>query len=397
MILTEEQEKAIDLIVKRFKQRKKYTVISGRAGSGKSVTIKYALEALGINEDFACYCAYTGKACQVLIDRGVKNVVTAHKLLYDAYINSYGIWNFKQKQLDKYDAYAVIIVDECSMMPVNMVEQLLKYPGAYIIFAGDNNQLPPIKSEDNNHLLDNPHIELTEIIRQAKDSGIITLGEMILNDKDIKGFSMEDALVLPESQLDKKHMFPWADIILCGTNKTREKINAEMRRFLNITGPLSERDKIINLTNRWDIVSIAGNGLMNGVIGSLKNIEKLDIEVPKSLNAPNNKLPLYQGKFTSETGDYFGDINIDRGYFIDGKLSVPKEALGKMKKTKKWQDYIPCEFTYGYAITTWKAQGSEWDKVLIFEEAFPFDKEEHKKFLYTAITRASKKVVLITK
>lgn len=397
MVLTEDQQKAIDLIVNRFKQRKKYTVISGRAGSGKSVTIKYALEALGISEDFACYCAYTGKACQVLIDRGVKNAVTAHKLLYKAHIDSYGIWHFRPKRFDEYDAYAVIIVDECSMMPVDMVEQLLKYPGAYIIFAGDNNQLPPINIKDNNHLLDNPHIELTKIIRQAEDSGIITLGEMILNGKDIRGFSTEDALVLSKSQLDKKHMFPWADIILCGTNKTRNIINAEMRHFLNITGPLNEQDKIINLNNRWDIVSVAGNGLMNGVIGSLKSIEKSDIEVPKYLNVPNNKLPLYQGKFTSETGDYFGDINIDRGYFIDEKSSIPKEALGKMRKTKKWQDYIPCEFTYGYAITTWKAQGSEWDKVLIFEEAFPFDKEEHKKFLYTAITRASKKVVLITK
>lgn len=397
MILTESQKKAVDITVERYKKGEKYTVISGRAGSGKSITIQYVLQALGVSEDFACYCAYTGKACQVLIDRGVKHAVTAHKLLYKAYMNEYGIWCFKPKHWNECDPYRVIIVDECSMLPLNMVKLLLNYPSAYIIFSGDNNQLPPILEKDNNHLLDNPHIELTEIMRQAKDSGIIALSEMILNGENIKGFSTEDALVLSKSQFDKEKMFPWADIILCGTNKTRIGINTEMRKFLNITGPLNERDKIINLVNRWDIVSLTGNVLMNGIIGSLKNIVKTDIETPKYLEVPKNTLSLYQGKFTSETGDYFGDINIDRDYFIKNKPSLSTLTNSMMMKTKKWQDYVPCQFTYGYAITTWKAQGSEWDKVLIFEENFPFDKEEHKKFLYTAITRASKKVVLITK
>ena len=42
-----------------------------------------------------------------------------------------------------------------------------------------------------------------------------------------------------------------------------------------------------------------------------------------------------------------------------------------------------------------KVSGSEWDKVLIIEENFPFDKEEHKRWLYTAVTRAASKVVLV--
>jgi exodeoxyribonuclease-5 len=53
------------------------------------------------------------------------------------------------------------------------------------------------------------------------------------------------------------------------------------------------------------------------------------------------------------------------------------------------------EFSYGYAITTHKAQGSEWNNVVIWEEQFPYAKDEHKRWLYTAITRCSKKCVLI--
>ena len=57
----------------------------------------------------------------------------------------------------------------------------------------------------------------------------------------------------------------------------------------------------------------------------------------------------------------------------------------------------PYEFAYAYGITCHKAQGSEWDKVLVFEEKFPFDPEEHKRWLYTAITRAKEKLVIVRK
>ena len=55
------------------------------------------------------------------------------------------------------------------------------------------------------------------------------------------------------------------------------------------------------------------------------------------------------------------------------------------------------EFAYAYAITCHKAQGSEWNQVLVFEEWFPNVAEEHKRWLYTAATRASEKLVIIKK
>ena len=58
-------------------------------------------------------------------------------------------------------------------------------------------------------------------------------------------------------------------------------------------------------------------------------------------------------------------------------------------------DIIPREFAYGYAITCHKSQGSEFEKVLVLEESFPFEKKEHARWLYTACTRASEKLVLL--
>ena len=67
--------------------------------------------------------------------------------------------------------------------------------------------------------------------------------------------------------------------------------------------------------------------------------------------------------------------------------------LGKLKH--KYGEIVPKEFDYAYAITVHKAQGSEWSKVVVLEEQFPFDKIEHARWLYTACTRASNKLVLV--
>jgi superfamily I DNA/RNA helicase len=69
-----------------------------------------------------------------------------------------------------------------------------------------------------------------------------------------------------------------------------------------------------------------------------------------------------------------------------------KYKLGKLRE--RIGDVIPKEFAYGYAITCHKAQGSEWDKVLVVEENFPRVKEEHARWLYTAATRAVEKLVI---
>ena len=70
-------------------------------------------------------------------------------------------------------------------------------------------------------------------------------------------------------------------------------------------------------------------------------------------------------------------------------------ASSKLSKNPKYRGLLPTEATYGYAITTWKAQGSEFQKVLALEENFPFDREEHQKYLYTAVTRAKKSLIIL--
>ena len=98
----------------------------------------------------------------------------------------------------------------------------------------------------------------------------------------------------------------------------------------------------------------------------------------------------------TDVGEPFVDIKAEKNIMLyEQSILTPQQRYKIMHN--QYGFILPDEFTYGYCITTWKAQGSEFKKVLIVEEAFPFDKKEHRQFMYTALTRASEKVVWIKK
>ena len=77
-----------------------------------------------------------------------------------------------------------------------------------------------------------------------------------------------------------------------------------------------------------------------------------------------------------------------------GKKTFTPEQEYQISKKSEYE--APIEFNYGYAITCHRAQGSQWDKVLVVEERFPFEPIEHARWLYTACTRPESKLVLVT-
>ena len=393
MELTKKQEQGLKIAIDRFKNKDKYTVISGYAGSGKSTLVKFIIDELadyGIKEDDVCFACYTGKACQVLLNMGNKNVSTLHKLLYESIPKPSGGWIRKKKEEIP---YKIVIVDEVSMAPKSMMELLFGY-NVYVICLGDPFQLPPVDKDADNHLLDQPHIFLDEIMRQAAESEIIQLATKIRNFEPFTAdmFAGKEVKILPHSQLTTG-LLMWGDQVLVATNATRIKFNQAMRHQLGRDGSPEDGDKLICLRNYWDDLSDEGNPLVNGTIGTLHNNFETFVKLPRW--AGSKQLPIIHGQFICETGENFGEYNMDKKLILEGEKSLDWKTTYKLGHSEMTKHLIPYEFTYGYAITCHKAQGSQFKDVVVYEEGFPFKKEEHARWLYTAVTRCMDRLVLL--
>ena len=391
MELTKKQEEGLKIAVARYKSREKYTVISGYAGTGKSTLVRFIIDALDVDEDKVAYATYTGKAAEVLRKKGNPNAMTLHRLLYDSIPRQGGGFiRIPKKQLD----YDIVVVDEVSMVPKTMVDMLLAHR-VYILFLGDPGQLPQIDKKEAHNLLDCPHVFLDEVMRQAAESEIIQLTMKIRNGEDIPFMHGKEVIVVPKAELVTGHL-TWADIIICATNKTRHNMNKQKRELLGYSGVLQTGERVIVKRNYWEDCDEDGNALVNGTVGTVANPYESFVRIPSYVKNDRRDLPLIGCIFTPDGGKSFDTFEIDKDYLLKEEPCVDWRVsyqLGKLRP--KIGDILPKQATYGYALTCHAAQGSEFDKVLVIEESFPFDKTEHQRWLYTAATRAAEKLVLV--
>ena len=227
MQLTTKQEEGLRICLERYKNRERFSVIAGYAGTGKTTLVKFLVSALEThfhinpNKDI-CYAAYTGKACQVLQKKGNKPVKTLHKLLWD--FKPIGEKKFRRVPIIPLE-YKIVIIDECSMIDAEILNELGSHRECHFIFLGDPGQLPPVskdkqKGQTGYDLLQNPHIFLDEVMRQAQESEIIKLSMDVREGKNIEFYKGNEVQIIKRSELTTGHLL-WADQIICGTNATR--------------------------------------------------------------------------------------------------------------------------------------------------------------------------------
>ena len=289
--------------------------------------------------------------------------------------------------------YKVIIVDEVSMVPKQLMDLLFTHP-VYVICLGDPFQLPPIDKNSDNGLLARPHVFLDEIMRQAAESEIIQLATKIRHQENFSAdmFTGKEVKIFNQNELNTG-MLMWGDQVLVATNATRVKFNQAMRDQLGHGDKPEDGDKVICLRNYWDDLSDAGNPLVNGTIGYLKNSFENFLQMPYWCS--RREVPTIIANFISETDEDYGTFNMDKKLILQGEKTLDWKIEYRLNRSVKTQHLVPYEFTYGYAITGHKAQGSQWENIVIYEEKFPFAQEEHARWLYTCVTRASEKVVLL--
>lgn len=392
MELTKKQEEGLKIILQRYKDHKKYTVISGYAGTGKSTLVKFAIEALGTDKDKVAYATFTGKAAEVLHKKGNDGAMTLHRLLYEHIPKLGGGFIRRAKHVLE---YTVVVVDEVSMVPKSMIDLLLSH-NVYVIFLGDPFQLPQIDKTEEHDLLEHPHVFLDEVMRQAAESEIIRITMQIRNFEPIQYNHGSEVMVMPYDEL-VDGCYTWADQIITATNAKRQGINRYMRQANGYSGLPQEGERIICLRNYWDDISNTGDALVNGTTGIIHNPREGFRMIPPYVKTScNRKLETIVCEFETDDGAIFTDVEIDKNLIMGGEKCVDwrtSYALGKLRN--RIGDIVPREFDFGYAITGHKAQGSQWEKVLVLEESFPFDNIEHARWLYTACTRPENKLVLV--
>ena len=385
IIPTEQQKEAL-IKTKKWWYNKEGLVweISGAAGTGKTTIVYMLIEELGLSHDDVLFMAYVGKATLALARKG-NRAQTIHSTIYnlieevkrDENGNPIIIQNrevmtkrfIKKDRLP--DNIKLIVLDEGAMVSQKIAEDILSF-GIPMIVLGDTNQLPPIYGES--YFLRNPDVVLTEPMRQAADSPIIQLATKAIRGDYIKyGKYGENGFVIPTESLTNE-MLMKPDIVICGRNITRSKINRHIRENVlhKKHDQLTIGDKIICRQNNWSISPIDNNiFLINGLIGyvedmSLESYDHRSIEIDFRPEFLNNIC--------------FERIKIDYKHLM--KPTDNNSIYNGLNK-----------FEYAYAITCHLAQGSEYNNVLIINEQLGTH-EYHRRWLYTAITRAKKNVII---
>lgn len=377
-------------------------VLSGVAGSGKSIllaSVAQALEDSGIAYTVVCP---TGRAAARLRAAGVREAQTIHSWMYRPLIDKVGnLTGFKRKTVEDLPPHFVLLLDEASMVGPTVLDDLLEVvmpdpdSGRALIFVGDGFQLPPILTRGEEELVGKDfsifspvlieamaadHCDLTEIVRQAADSPIIGLATAIRTEARPAMPDCQAIMVLRQGRRAIEQRL-WArasdpadeTITLTWTNKDRRFLNAVAREARGFGArPVEAGEKLVVVANHKE------TALCNGDLIQAREVaEPLDTAVGRIY-------PLaYDGPWGPE------ECGMILHY--DGLDGEGRTAFARAAQAEKLGLGRPLICDYGYALTCHKAQGCEYTSVEVYAPDSILEvlgEAMARRWLYTAVTRA---------
>ncbi|TNB46637.1 ATP-binding protein [Martelella lutilitoris] len=375
MEFSPQQDEALKAVSRWLKEgRSPVFRLFGFAGTGKTTLARYFAEHV---DGEVLFAAFTGKAAQVLRSRGATNARTIHSLIYrpkgeemieDEETGKTSVAPMfsinRQSPLAK---AALIIIDECSMVDEKLGQDLVSF-GTPVLVLGDPGQLPPVSGGGyfTNH---EPDYLLTEIHRQARDNPIIDLAMRVREGDEIPLGDYGQAKVITKRDVTQELVLE-ADQVLVGTNRTRRRYNQRLRELKGFSQVYPQAgDKLVCLRND------PAKGLLNGSLWKVMSASKETVK-------PGINLLVNPEEDDPDRGA--ARIKLLKAAFEDSETEIPWS-------TKKRYD----DFDYGYALTVHKAQGSQWNNVVLFDESWAF-RDTRERWLYTAITRAAERLTIVS-
>lgn len=333
----------------------------GYAGTGKTTLARHLAQEV---DGTVLFAAFTGKAALVMRSKGCERAATIHSLIYKTRESGEEVPSFSLWDDAPASKASLIVIDECSMVDAELGRDLMSF-GVPLLVLGDPAQLPPIQG-GGFFTEAEPDAMLTEVHRQAQDNPIVRLSMDIRAGLELEPGRYGESEIVTRDRLDPERVLG-ADQVLVGRNATRRAYNMRMRLRRGFTGEMpATGDKLVCLRNN------KRKGLYNGGLWSVKEKPSKRREVLKMRLVPD---------------DGFAGKGI--------KVSVRPECFTGGIEALEWPARKRFdEFDYGYVLTVHKAQGSQWDDVVLFDESSVFG-ETRSRWLYTGVTRAAQRLTVV--
>ena len=422
-------------------------LLQGYAGTGKTTlvtTLVKTLPQIGMRYQLM---APTGRAAKVLSGYTEKTASTIHRKIYR--FQQYADGSFRMTRAENKSKNTVFIVDECSMIPDDftngrsLLDDLIGYvfsgENCRLLLIGDNAQLPPVGLENspandinvlkNSFNLTVASYELTEVMRQEEESGILwnatelrkalmalTSLTPLMPLFNINGFTDIHRIEPQEFEELLWQGFNGKNtndaVIICKSNKRANMYNQAIRaRILQEEGEISTGDKLMVVKNNYfwtdedQKVSFIANGDMIELM-RINNTEEMygfhfadvEIQLIDYPDAPNLSVKILLETLTSDSPALTQEES-DRLYkaIEDDYMDIPNKR-DRYKAMRQNPYFNALQVKFGYALTCHKTQGGQWPCVFIDA---PYIKENESlqisdlRWFYTAVTRAQKQLYFV--
>lgn len=423
-------------------------VLKGYAGTGKTTLLSNLVNQLPLVNKKYVMLAPTGRAAKVISNYAKQPAFTIHKKIYYPKKDKNSGMAFTM-QANKHKN-TIFIVDESSMISDNVTDATMYTHGSLLddlmyyvysgqncklIIVGDTAQLPPVGMDESpalneNKLALNYHmkvdfIELTEVMRQEEDSGILynatELREQLQQEfydffefdvkpfKDIvrlqDGYETLDAIHDAYSKKGSEET-----IFIVRSNKRANQYNQQIRtRILDNESEISAGDYIMVVKNNYfwlkdsKVTDFIANGDVMEVMQIYKHHElygfrfaSVKVRMIDYPDMPAFDTIVLLDTLHSESASltYEESNKLYQEVLLDYQDEIT--AFRRMQKVKNNEYFNALQIKFAYAVTCHKSQGGQWDNVFIEQPYLPDGiSKDYMRWLYTALTRAKEKVYLI--
>ena len=423
--------------------QKPVLVLRGYAGTGKTTVVSAIVKMLPFFDYRYVLMAPTGRAAKVMAGYTNRTAFTIHKKIFQQTAQPGGGLVFKRQS--NYHKNTLFIVDEASMISnrsefgkqgllAELMDFVFSKPHNKLLLIGDGAQLPPVGSEEspaleadfleNNFGNDVKSIELTEVMRQKEESGILfnaTKLRMQLPDKEVSiklvTSRFEDIFKMTSEKLEDGLRYGYEKygtqntVIICRSNKSAVQYNRYIRKNIQDRGEEPEAGDILMIVrnNYYFLPDHTPAGfLANGDF--VEVLEIIHFEEYYGLRFANMRLRLsdypeqepFEAKVILDTL-YASETSLNSNQYkrlYEEVIAGYEELSTKTERNKalKNDPYLNAlQVKFAYALTCHKSQGGQWDAVFVdqgylTEEMIDW---EYIRWLYTAITRATKELFLV--